>query len=118
MISAGSRTVGRIFQSHHSTTNQVAPLFMTSSKIIDFSPISGVKTARQPQALPMKSQLVEQASKVITDIPLLINIVSKRVRQLNQGRPPLIAVQGRMGQADIALREIIEGKVVIDEPEG
>ena len=60
----------------------------------------------------MKSQLVEQASKVITDIPLLINLVSKRVRQLNQGRPPLILVQGRMGQADIALQEIIEGKVI------
>ena len=66
----------------------------------------------------MKSQLVEQAAKVITDIPLLINIVSKRVRQLNQGRPPLILVQGRMGQADIALQEIIEGKVIPATAEG
>ncbi len=85
---------------------------MTSSKIIEFSPSSDGGTATLPRALPMKSQLVEQASKVITDIPLLINVVSKRVRQLNQGRPPLIQVQGRMGQADIALQEIIEGKVV------
>lgn len=84
-------------------------------------PAAGGSTAIQPQALPMKSQLVEQASKVISDIPLLINIVSKRVRQLNQGRPPLIAVQGRMGQADIALQEVIEGKVIpsdVEEKEG
>ena len=85
---------------------------MTSTKITDFPPTTGGSTAIQPRALPMKSQLVEQASKVISDIPLLINIVSKRVRQLNQGRPPLITVQGRMGQADIALQEIIEGKVI------
>ena len=93
---------------------------MTSSKIIDFSPGSDGGTATQSRALPMKSQLVEQASKVITDIPLLINVVSKRVRQLNQGRPPLIQVQGRMGQADIALQEIIEGKVVpkLDDEDG
>jgi len=95
---------------------------MSSTKIIDFPPpAAGGSTAIQPQALPMKSQLVEQASKVISDIPLLINIVSKRVRQLNQGRPPLIAVQGRMGQADIALQEIIEGKVIpsdVEEKEG
>ena len=60
----------------------------------------------------MKSELVEQASKVIPDIPLLINMVSKRVRQLNQGRPALVQIRGRMGQADIALLEIIEGKVI------
>lgn len=85
---------------------------MTSSKIIEFSPVSEGGTATLPRALPMKSELVEQASKVITDIPLLINVVSKRVRQLSQGRPPLVPVQGRMGLADIALLEIIEGKVV------
>ena len=93
---------------------------MTSSKIIDFPAKADGGTATQPRALPMKSQLVEQASKVITDIPLLINVVSKRVRQLNQGRPPLIQVQGRMGQADITLQEIIEGKVVpkMDDDDG
>lgn len=65
----------------------------------------------------MKSDLVEKASAVIPDIPLLINVVSRRVRQLNQGRPPLVPVRGRMGQADIALLEIIEGKIVPKLPE-
>ena len=49
--------------------------------------------------------------------PLLINLVSKRVQQLNNGRSPLITVVERMGTADIALTEIIEGKIVIDDGE-
>lgn len=60
----------------------------------------------------MRSDLVEKAALVITDPPILINMVSQRVRQLNNGRPPLIRVIQRMGQADIALQEIIEGKIV------
>lgn len=63
---------------------------------------------------PMRSDLVEQAAAIITDPPLLINVVSKRVKELNLGRPPLVTVTSRMGTADIALLEIIEGKVVID----
>lgn len=65
----------------------------------------------------MRSDLVEKASEIIPDAPVLINMVSKRVRQLNMGRPPLIRLTGRMGQADIALTEIIEGKVALDESE-
>jgi len=62
----------------------------------------------------MKSDLIEKASKVIPHPPLLINLVSRRVRQLNQGRAPLINVAShgvRLGQGDIALLEIIEGKI-------
>ncbi|MCP4850085.1 MAG: DNA-directed RNA polymerase subunit omega [Verrucomicrobiaceae bacterium] len=66
----------------------------------------------------MRTELVEQASEVIEDTTLLINMVSKRVRQLNNGRSPLITVVERLGAADIALTEIIEGKIVIDESEG
>jgi|TARA_B100000965_G_C19568854_1_gene748110 DNA-directed RNA polymerase subunit omega len=63
----------------------------------------------------MNVELVEKALEVVTDEPLLINLVSKRVQQLNNGRSPLITVVERMGTADIALTEIIEGKIVIDE---
>lgn len=61
----------------------------------------------------MKAELVEQAALVITDIPLLINAVSKRVKQLSMGRPPLVEKRGTMREADIALQEIIEGKIII-----
>jgi DNA-directed RNA polymerase subunit omega len=65
----------------------------------------------------MKSELIEKAAKVITHPPLLINLVSRRVRQLNQGRAPLINVAAhgqRLGQGDIALLEIIEGKITAE----
>ena len=65
----------------------------------------------------MNTELVEKALEVVTDEPLLINLVSKRVQQLNNGRSPLITVVERMGTADIALTEIIEGKIVVDDGE-
>jgi DNA-directed RNA polymerase subunit omega len=63
----------------------------------------------------MRADLVEQAQKIIPHPPMLINAISQRVRQLNQGRAPLIDLTGRRkyGQADIALTEIIEGKIKV-----
>ena len=59
----------------------------------------------------MKSDLVEQASEIVPDPLVLVNLVSQRVRQLNSGRSPLIQTRPSMGAADIALTEIIEGKI-------
>lgn len=61
----------------------------------------------------MKADLVEKAAQVIQDYPLLINSVSKRVRQLTQGRPALVERKPGMREADIALTEITEGKIKI-----
>ena len=67
----------------------------------------------------MNSDLVDEATKVIPHPPLLINMVSRRVRQLNMGRGPLVERKSGMGFADVALQEIIEGKVVlVDEETG
>ncbi|TLD72053.1 DNA-directed RNA polymerase subunit omega [Phragmitibacter flavus] len=59
----------------------------------------------------MKSELVDRAALIITDPPILINMVSKRVRQLNMGRPALVERRPGMREADVALTEIIEGKI-------
>jgi DNA-directed RNA polymerase subunit omega len=59
----------------------------------------------------MTSHLVDDAVKKVGSTALLVNIVSKRVRQLNSGHKPMVDVLGRMGLADIALTEIIEGKL-------
>ncbi len=59
----------------------------------------------------MSSQLLEEASKVIKSQPILVNIVSRRVRQLSQGHRPMVDHGPREGFADIALKEIIEGKL-------
>lgn len=60
----------------------------------------------------MKSELVDIASEVVRDPQILINLVSKRVKQLNGGRAPFIKTVPSMGAADIALMEIIEGKII------
>jgi DNA-directed RNA polymerase subunit omega len=68
---------------------------------------------------PMKSHLVEQAAELFPDPQILINMVSKRVQQLNAGRAPLIDTVPSMGAADIALKEIIEGKIKLaNQPKG
>jgi DNA-directed RNA polymerase subunit omega len=69
----------------------------------------------------MKSDLIDKAAKVIPSPQILINLVSRRVRQLNQGRAPLINTAGygmRLGQGDVALLEIIEGKIQPEFVEG
>lgn len=63
----------------------------------------------------MKSDLLDKASEIVTDPLVLVNLVSQRVRQLNSGRSPLIPTRPSMGVADIALQEIIEGKIKLIE---
>ena len=62
----------------------------------------------------MSSHLLEEAAKVIPNTAVLVNLVSKRVRQLSNGRQPLVEVGPRMSHADIAFKEIIEGKLKVD----
>lgn len=69
----------------------------------------------------MNAELVKQAMEKVKDPYVLVNLVSRRVRQLNAGAGeisrPLIADAGSLGVADIALREIIEDKMGFEIPE-
>jgi DNA-directed RNA polymerase subunit omega len=65
----------------------------------------------------MKAELVDQAAAVIPHPPILINLVSKRVKQLAAGRPALVDRRPGMRDADVALTEIIEGKIKPGFPE-
>lgn len=60
----------------------------------------------------MKVELIEKAAQVVGDNQLLVNIVSKRVQQLNRGADPFVPTTPETGTGDIALMEIIEGKIV------
>ena len=64
----------------------------------------------------MTSSLLEDANKIITSQQILVNVVSKRVRQLTTGHRPMVEVGPRMGFSDIALKEIIEGKLTYELP--
>src|SRR5439155_26888029 len=59
----------------------------------------------------MTTQLLQEAAQVIPNQQLLINVVSKRVRQLGFGHRPLVETTPRMSLTDIALKEIIAGKL-------
>ena len=69
----------------------------------------------------MNAELCKKALEKVGSPNVLINIVSRRVRQLNQGGGgwgrPLVDVPASMGLADIALTEIIEEKMGWDLPE-
>lgn len=62
----------------------------------------------------MSSHLLEEASKIIPNTAVLVNLVSKRVRQLTNGQKPMVEVGPRMSNADIALQEIIEGSLTFE----
>jgi len=62
----------------------------------------------------MTTQLLQEAAQVIPNQQLLINVVSRRVRQLGLGHRPLVEATPRTSLSDIALREIIAGKLACE----
>ena len=62
----------------------------------------------------MKPSLVQAASDVITNQQILVNMVSRRVRQLCLGHRPLVEFVPGLGHADIALSEIAAGKLIFE----
>ena len=66
----------------------------------------------------MKTELIERARRIVDDNQLFINIVSKRVQQINHGADPYVPTTPEMGAGDIALMEIIEGKLQWREKDG
>src|SRR5207249_11780554 len=65
----------------------------------------------------MTTQLLQEAAQVIPNQQRLINVVSKRVRQLGLGHRPLVETTPRMSLTDIALKEIIAGKLAYESLE-
>ena len=69
----------------------------------------------------MNAELVNKALEKVLNPNALVNLVSRRVRQLNSGgggvNRPLVADVGNLGVADIALLEIVEGKMGFVIPE-
>jgi DNA-directed RNA polymerase subunit omega len=59
----------------------------------------------------MKADLIVAASEVITNQQILVNMVSRRVRQLSLGHRPLVEYAPGLREADIALTEIANGKL-------
>ena len=69
----------------------------------------------------MNPAFVKLALEKVPNAQVLVNLVSRRVRQLTFGgggaNRPLVDGCANQGAADIALREIIEGKMGFEIPE-
>ena len=69
----------------------------------------------------MNAELTKIALEKVGNPNVLVNLISRRVRQLTSGggglNRPLIAEIGNMGAADIALTEIVEDKMSFEMPE-
>jgi DNA-directed RNA polymerase subunit omega len=63
----------------------------------------------------MTAQLLQEAAQVVPNQQLLINVVSKRVRQLGLGHRPMVETTPRMSLTDIALKEIVAGKLTFEQ---
>jgi len=62
----------------------------------------------------MKTDLLKAASVVVPNQGILVNMVSRRVRQLMLGHRPLVEHAPGMRAADIALTEIVYGKLTFE----
>ena len=63
----------------------------------------------------MNLELLQQAKDRVQCVPVLINMVSKRVRQLNSGFQPYVRPESwDEEKVDTALREIAEGKLIAE----
>ena len=59
----------------------------------------------------MRDEYLQEAQTIVEDPNTLINLVSRRSKQLKHGSKPLIESLEKLEPEDIALREIIEGKI-------
>ncbi len=63
----------------------------------------------------MNVELLDQAKTRVGSVPVLINMISKRVKQLNAGfRPYVKPMSLDEEKVDIAMREIAEGKLIAE----
>ena len=63
----------------------------------------------------MNMEYMDKAQEMITNVPLLVNLVSYRTRQLNSGARPMVKKDHpEQDNHDIVLKEIIEGKLTVE----
>ena len=59
----------------------------------------------------MRDEFLKDAQKIVNDPNALINMVSRRSKQLKHGSKPLVESLEKLEPEDNELKEIIEGKI-------
>jgi DNA-directed RNA polymerase subunit omega len=65
-----------------------------------------------------KNELLSKALKTVQSRFLLVNLLTKRIRQLKDGASPLVERSNNLVVEEMALHEIAEGKVIPTHPMG
>lgn len=78
-------------------------------------PPRGLITRGHP-LLFMRDDYIREALKRIDDPTILINVISRRVKQLKRGNRPLVESLEKLSPEDTALREVMEGKISYELP--
>ena len=61
----------------------------------------------------MNIELLKKAHEKVPSVPLLVNLISKREKQLIAGEKPLVMPRSaEEDKVDTALREVAEGKLI------
>ena len=61
----------------------------------------------------MNTDLLKKAHERVPSVPVLVNLVSKRVKQLINGEKPLVRPKSSdEDKVDTVLREVAEGKLI------
>ena len=83
-------------------SNIIPPVVSASAPAILQFPTDATRAVRSLRN--MTTQLLQEAAQVIPNQQLLINVVSRRVRQLGLGHRPLVEATPRSSLTDIALQ--------------
>ena len=63
----------------------------------------------------MNSELLKKAHEKVPSTPVLVNLISKRERELINGAKPLVRPESLdEDKCDIALREVAEGRLIAE----
>ena len=62
----------------------------------------------------MNDEYLSNASNIIQEKMVLVNLASKRARELARGSQPLVKTQRGESYLDIALLEIAQKKIIVD----
>ncbi len=62
----------------------------------------------------MREDYLKEAQKKISDPNILINVVSRRVKQLKNGAKPTVVSLEKLDLEDIALLEVVRGNITYE----
>lgn len=62
----------------------------------------------------MREDYLKEAQKKISDPNILINVVSRRVKQLKSGAKPTVVSLEKLDLEDVALLEVVRGNITYE----